>query len=261
MSSSMNFPSDIILTRINIHPSPTRTSRHTTHFSKTSSTLIQYAPLSTSSRSILIGYAPLSLTTSISRSSSDQATISSHSSISSTHFPSPAITNHATISRAPISLEPSSSRSAEPGLQPIDPATGLTVIVSILMALLLAMATVMWLAEIKDRQTSSKTECQSDKIIGKTRKDAELIGLGITLQPTAEEKKEIGCCERLKGWLPTNIERGKSVNTIERWTNSAVSRLRIDLSVNAEEGLLLPVQENERIGSEKNQVYIEVDLD
>ncbi|CAD0087233.1 unnamed protein product [Aureobasidium mustum] len=122
------------------------------------------------------------------------------------------------------------------------------------------MATAMWLAESKDRQTSSKTECQSDKIMGKARKDAEPIGLGITLQPTAEERKEIGCCVRLKGWLSTITKRGKSPDIIERWINSAVFRARTDLDANAEEGLLLPVQENERIGSEKNQVYIEVDL-
>lgn len=243
MVSSMNSFSDTILARPHMRSSPTKISTHSTYSTKTLNTLIQYAPLSTSSSSTLIEYAPLSSTTS------------------------PAFSSRHATSTAPITLTPSSCRTADSGFsapanpQARCPPLGFTVVVLILLGLLLAMATVMWLAESKGRQKSRRSECQERKIISKPRTKAEPVGLGITLHPVGEERKEVGVSERLKGWLSTIVQRGKFARIFERWSNFAVSRARTDLDMNAEEGLLLAVRESERIGSEKNQIGITLDFD
>ena len=267
MSSSRKFLSDTMLTRPHIHPSPARISTHSTHSRKISSTLVQYAPLSTSSSSTLFEYASLSSTMTTSYSSSDYTTTSSLSARSSTRSLSSAFTSHLTTSTASIGLAPSttgiadSGLSAHSGFSATDPHIGFAVAVLILLGLLLVMATTMWLTESKDCQASHRLGCEKRKPMSEARIIAEPVGLGIILQPAIVEREGVRGTERLKGWFSTITKREKSPGIIERWINSAVFRARTDLDANAEEGLLLPVQENERIGSEKNQVYIEVDLD
>ncbi|KAG9562029.1 hypothetical protein KCU77_g17655, partial [Aureobasidium melanogenum] len=226
-----------------MRPSPTKLSIQTTYSRKSSNTSIQYAPLSTPSSSILIEYAPLSSTTSL------------------------AFTSHPTIPTASTGLAPSSSRTADSRFSaPADPQArraplGSTVVVLILLGFMLAMATMMWLAESKGRKKSQRSECQERKIMSKPRKNVEPVGLGIILHPADEGRKEIEVSERLKGWLSIVVERGKSANMTGRWTEFAVSRTRTDLGMNAEEGLLLPVRESERIGIKKDQIGIELDAD
>lgn len=243
MVSSMNSFSHTILTGHHTRPAPTQFSKHSTFSRRTSSTLIHYAPLSKSSSSTLIEYAPVSTTTS------------------------PAFVYRPTPSTASTNIAPSSSRTADPSLsahpnrQTTYPSVGFTVIVLILLGMMLAMATVMWLAESKGRQISQRLEYQERGILSKPRKPTEPIGLGITLHPAVEERWEIGGCERLKYWFSNVVEKGKSVQKFERWTDFVVSRAHDDLNMNAEDGLLLPVRASERIGSEKNRPGVELDTD
>lgn len=121
----------------------------------------------------------------------------------------------------------------------------------------------MWFAESRGRQTSLRSECQKRKILEKAIAiaNAEPVGLGITLHPDDEERKEIGGRGRLKGRFSAIIEKAESARMIARWTNFAVSRAQTDLDMNAEEGLLLPVRESERLWSENNRIDNELDLD
>jgi hypothetical protein len=180
---------------------------------------------------------------------------------------SPAFTSHPSTSTAPTGIAPSSSRTADSDLSatPDSQATftplGFTVVVLILLGLMLAMATTMWFAESRGRQTSLRSECQKHKILEKAIANTEPVGLGITLHPDVEERKEIGGRGRLKGRFSASIEKAESARMIARWTNFAVSRAQTDLDMNAEEGLLLPVRESERLWSEKNRIDNELDLD
>lgn len=223
-----------------MRPSPTEIPTLEAHSTKILATLIQYAPLSTSSCRTLIEYAPLSSTTS------------------------PALNHQSTLSTASTSIPPSSSRTADPSLsnninrQTTDSPIAFAIVVLILLGLMLATATMMWLGESKVRQKSQGSKRQERKIISKSRANAEPIGLGITLHPAVEERREIGGYTRLRDWLSNIVDKGKSVKKIERWTDFMVSRARTDLDINAEDGLLLPVRESERIGREKNRIDVEL---
>lgn len=116
----------------------------------------------------------------------------------------------------------------------------------------------MWFIEIKGYQTLHNSKRQERKSKNESRGNAAPIGLGIILQQVIEDREETGGCERLQGWLVTVLERGKFAGMLGKCTNFAVSRARAELGMYAEEGLLLPVPESERIGSEKNQIDFEL---
>lgn len=84
------------------------------------------------------------------------------------------------------------------------------------------------------------------------------VGLGIMMQPR-RERREIEYRERLRAWLVQLIKKAHFASTMKRWTDSAAAILRVEPGIDAEEGLLLPVQEKERFGGEKDVVGIEVD--
>lgn len=129
-----------------------------------------------------------------------------------------------------------------------------------LLGLLLALAIMMWFAESKGYQTSHNSEREERKR-NESKTNVEPIGLGIILQPAIEDREETSGCERLKGWLTIVVERGKSASTIGDWTNFVVSKARAELGMDVEEGLLLPIRESERIGSEKSQTEFELSFD
>ncbi|KEQ60381.1 uncharacterized protein M437DRAFT_54613 [Aureobasidium melanogenum CBS 110374] len=239
----MNSFSDTISTRPHMRPSPTKLSTPTTYSTKTLNTLFQYVPLSTTSCSPWIQYAPLSSTTS------------------------PAFIYRPTPMTTSTNIASSSSETAELNLsahadcQTTDTPIGFAIFLLILLGMMLAMATMMWLAESKSLQKWQRSEYQERSILDKQRTDAEPVGLGITLHPAVEERREVGDYERLKNWLSVAVEQGKSAGMTGGWNDFAVSRTRTDLYMNAEEGLLLAVRESERSESGKDQIDIELDAD
>jgi len=85
------------------------------------------------------------------------------------------------------------------------------------------------------------------------------VGLGIMMQPRRERRREIEYRERLRAWLVQLIKKAHFANTMKRWTDSAAAVLRAEPGIDAEDGLLLPVQEKERFGREKDEIGIKVD--
>jgi hypothetical protein len=231
---------------------------------KTSSTLFHYSPLSTTS-STLFHYAPLSSATSISNSP-HSTTISSYSATTPICSPLPASTSQIDSLLASSSPTPPPTATPGPGQAFIpdseisDPSMGLTVVVLTLLGFLMVMTVIIWWTEMNACKDSRHQECQTH-ITSSQMRDTEPVGLGITIQPAKEEKKAIEHYERLRCWIVRFIGKARVSSTVERWTDYAVAMLRAELDKDAEKGLLLPVQENERSKGEKDRIEIISDPD
>ena len=115
----------------------------------------------------------------------------------------------------------------------------LTVAVLVLLGLLMTTSIFIWIAEILNREDERQPECGTAK--GKTDMGSGPIRLGITSSSAKQEKKET-IFEKLKTWIVNIREKVRSGNAVERWINFAISRSRMELGMDAEEGLLLSVQ-------------------
>jgi hypothetical protein len=228
----------------------------TTHLSKTSDTLFHYSPFSTTS-STLFHYAPLSSATSISLHTST----SPHSTTTLIRTQLPTSTGQLGSLLALSNLPPSATKTSslhrplatDSGI--LDPSMGFTVVILTILGLLMALTIIIWWTETHACENYRSSE--GDKLTTLShRRVSEPVGLGISMQSSKEGKRNTKCCERLRGWFPYPIVKAQSAIAVKRWTNSAVDMLRAELDTDAEEGLLLPVQEIERTGREKNQAEL-----
>jgi hypothetical protein len=115
----------------------------------------------------------------------------------------------------------------------------------------MVMTGIIWWTATHDCGNSRDQESQTE--------DPKPIVLGITMRPANEERAEIGHSDRLTGWLFRSIRKVRFSDMVERWTDSAVAVLQAELGMDAEEGLLLPVQESERMEGKNHRIDIEVD--
>jgi hypothetical protein len=239
-------------------------STHSAHSRKTSSTLFHYSPLSTIS-STLFHYAPLSSTTSIWKPFYHPTTFS-HSISTPICSSLPASTSQSDSSLASSSSAPLPTNASGPDQSVIpdseiyDPSMGLTVVVLTLLAILMIMTVIIWWTEIHACEDSRNADCQKGPTLSQTR-GSEPVGLGITIQPTKEGRKETSYQQRMRCWLVQSNRRARFADMVGRWTDSAVAMLRAELDTDAEQGLLLSVQASERSKREKGRIEIRVDSD
>ena len=238
--------SEPILENMHIYP---------THSSQLSSTLFHYSALSTAS-STLFHYAPLSSTTTISHVTYHTTTtthfitttIRPQLPASTSQWDSSIVSSHFTPSST---QSPSPSHSAVPVSERLDSTTGLTIAVLILLVILTGITGIIWWIELHACKDFKDQESQME--------NPKPVGLGIMMQPRRERRREIEYRERLRAWLVRLTKKAHFANTMKRWTDSAAAVLRAELGIDAEEGLLLPVQEKERLGGEKDEIGINVD--
>lgn len=230
-------------------------SDHLTYSSKTSNTLFHYDPLPTIS-STPVHYAPLHSTTTIYH------TIYYTTTLTRSTTPSASPKASASTSRidpllvssssAPSSTQPPSPENPDvPDSESLDPSIGLTVVILAFVVILVVMTGIIWWVEVH--------ACQGYEDQGIETKNWKPVGLGITMQPAKERKTGFGYRERFKGRLAQFDGISWFGEISQRWTSSAVAVLRAELGIDGEEGLLLPVQEKERIGPGKDQVGFEAD--
>lgn len=124
----------------------------------------------------------------------------------------------------------------------------------------MALTIIIWRTETHACENYRNSEGEIFTILSH-RRVPEPVGLGISMQSSKEGRRDIACCERLRGWFLYLNAKAPFAIAAERWTNSAVDMLRAELDTDAEEGLLLPVQDIEKTGREKNQTEFKVDPD
>lgn len=123
---------------------------------------------------------------------------------------------------------------------------GLTVVVLAFLILLTVMTGFIWWIELHACNKSGDQASQA--------RDPDPIGLGIKMQPSQEGRRDIGYRGQLESLFSHLIKTAGSGNPVERWMTSAVLVLRAELGMDAEEGLLLPVQESEKIQEGKHSI-------
>ena len=228
---------------------------YSTHSSLSSSNLFHHSALSTAS-STLFHYAPLPSTTTISHRSYHTTTITRfitttirpHLPASTNRWDSSIVSSHSTPSST---QSPSPSHSAVPVSEELDSTTGLTIAVLMFLVILMGMTGIIWWTELHACKDFKDQESQME--------NPKPVGLGIMMQPRRERRREIEYRERLRAWLVQLIKKAHFANTMKRWTDSAAAVLRAEPGIDAEDGLLLPVQEKERFGREKDEISIKVD--
>lgn len=240
-----------------------RMSSAVTHSSKTSSTLLHYPPLSTTWNT-LFHYEPLSSSSTSIPYSTTHTTTSIYSATFSPGASSPTSAISFGYTAAQSSPTPSPTRTPSsdhpviPDSEILDPSMGLTVVIGTFLIILIAMTIIIWWTEIHTGKESKgrghQTHTRSSQI-----KSPELVGLGITMRPAKEGKRYIRGYERIRAWIFQSIKKAWAIDAMERWTNSAIAILRAELNTDVEKGLLLSVQESERIGREKKQIEFKVE--
>jgi hypothetical protein len=235
-----------------IYPSIVRMSSAVTHLEKKSSTLSHYSPLSTT-WSTLFHYEPLSPSPSISYST-HHTTTSIHSATSSTSSSSPISASLFGFSAARSSPTLSPTKTPSPDhpvtqdSEILDPSMGLTVVILTFLVILMAMTIIIWWTEIRTCKNPEDRERQTRTTSNQMR--GPEVGLGVTLKPVKERKRYIRGYERIRFWFVQSIKMAWATDAMERWTSSVVAILRAELDTDVEAGLLLSVQESERIGAD-----------
>jgi hypothetical protein len=124
-----------------------------------------------------------------------------------------------------------------------------------ILGLLLALTIIIWWIETHACENYRYSE--GNKLTSLSHRSIpEPVGLGILMQSSIEGEKDTRCCERLRGWFLHLVAEARFVISEETWTNLVVDILQAKLDIDAEEGLLLPIQESERIGAEKDQLEV-----
>jgi hypothetical protein len=141
-----------------------------------------------------------------------------------------------------------------------DPSMSLTVVVLTLFGFLMVMTVIIWWTEMNACKDSRNHERQTHTTSSQTE-DTESVGLGITIQPAKKEEKAMEHYERVRCWLSQVVRKVHFGSTVEMWTDSTVAILRAELDMDAEKGLLLPVQESQRSKGEKDRIEIISDPD
>jgi hypothetical protein len=227
------------------------TPNHATHSRMTSSTLFHYSPLSTTS-STLFHYAPLSSPTSNLHSYPPTTTLSQSTTFSRSRLP--ASTGQLNCLLASSNPTPSATKISSPN-QPLmvdseisSASMGFTVVILTILGSLMALTIIIWWTEIYDCENYRNSEKGNRLTTLSQTKTSGPVGLGIMMQCAKEGKTETRLHERLRGLLSHFSKRVRLVNTVERWLNAVVAKLRDELDTDGEEGLLLHVRESERIG-------------
>jgi hypothetical protein len=129
---------------------------------------------------------------------------------------------------------------------------GFAIVILTLLGILVTMAIIVWWTETRACENCRNSEDNKFTTLRQSRASGP-VGLGITMQSAKEGKRENRLYERLRGLLSRLSKKAWLVDTMERWLNVVVAKLRDELDTDAEEGLLLPVQEIERVGGAKDQ--------
>lgn len=204
----------------------------------------------------LFEYEPLSSTTTVTHTLYHTTTWSvGFETPTSTGRLDPSLTSDTSTSSSTETW--GSDHAIAPNSDKLSPSTGLAIVILMFFAIMVGMAMTIWWMEPRACSDAGGSISLIQTKSSQTRVLERVGGLGMTTR-SGREGTQIGYRERLRAWLVNSIRNTCAAHMMQGWSDSVVTALTAELSMDAEKGLLLPVREDERFGDKRHRIDFDI---